>query len=224
MATWVRKSWTALSTNILTANMDPYLYPGTSVLRNLRDIRDAKVLGEFEAEATARRLRQLGQKRTGGQFDARHLQAIHHHIFQDVYEWAGDSGPWISRNPAIPLPSESTLFQASTRLAENWPANGIFRVHFATRGAYYLGEINAIHPFREGNGRTQREFIRELGLQNGWMIDWRQVSQQEMLEASRRSLRIDNAGLELVLRRAFDNEPNRQRDLERGLGGIEKGS
>jgi cell filamentation protein len=70
--------------------MDPYVYPGTSVLRNLRDIRDAQVLSEFEADATARRLRQLEQKPIDGRLDAGHLQAIHHHIFQDVFEWAGD--------------------------------------------------------------------------------------------------------------------------------------
>jgi cell filamentation protein len=80
----------------------------------------------------------------------------------------------------------------------------------AVRGAYYLGEINAVHPFREGNGRTQREFIRELGLYNGWMIDWGRVSREEMMEASRRSLRIDNAGLEQLLSKALDYEPNSQ--------------
>ena len=70
--------------------MDPYVYPGTSVLRNLRDFRDAGVLSEFEAEATARRLRQLEHKPLSGAFDSLHLQAIHRHIFQDVFEWAGD--------------------------------------------------------------------------------------------------------------------------------------
>ncbi len=75
---------------------------------------------------------------------------------------------------------------------------------FATRGAYYLGEINAVHPFREGNGRTQREFVRELGLRNGFTIDWRRISREEMIEASRRTLRIDNSGLEQVLRKTLN--------------------
>ena len=74
----------------MIANMDPYVYPGTSVLRNLRDIRDPELLSEFEADATARRLRQLEHKPLAGAFEIRHLQAIHHHIFQDVFEWAGD--------------------------------------------------------------------------------------------------------------------------------------
>jgi Fic/DOC family len=70
--------------------MDPYVYPDTTLLRNLRDIRDPDLFGEFEAEATARRLRQLEHKPLPGHFDAQHFQAIHRHIFQDVYEWAGE--------------------------------------------------------------------------------------------------------------------------------------
>jgi fido (protein-threonine AMPylation protein) len=82
---------TARLIDISIASMDPYVYPGTSVLRNLRDIRDPELLSEFEAEATARRLRQLENKPTVGPVRCeRHLQAIHRHIFQDVYEWAGD--------------------------------------------------------------------------------------------------------------------------------------
>jgi cell filamentation protein len=67
----------------------------------------------------------------------------------------------------------------------------------------------------KGNGRAQREFVRELGLRNGLTIEWNHVSRGETIEASRRSLRVDNAGLEVVLRKALDNEPNRQRVLGR---------
>jgi len=74
---------------------------------------------------------------------------------------------------------------------------------FADRGAYYLGEINAVHPFREGNGRAQREFIRELGIWNGFTIDWTEISREEMLEASICSLRSDNAGLVRILGKAL---------------------
>ena len=69
--------------------MDPYVYPETNVLRNLRHIRDAGQLSKFEAIATTRRTVELEHEPIQGRFDARHLQAIHHHIFQDVYEWAG---------------------------------------------------------------------------------------------------------------------------------------
>jgi cell filamentation protein len=123
---------------------------------------------------------------------------------------------------AFPQHIVSSLDKTCGELKREGHLSGSDLERFATRGAYYLGEINAIHPFRDGNRRAQREFIRELGLNNGLMIDWRQVSREEMVEASRRSLRTDNAGLEQILRKGLDHQPNRQRDLERGQGGIEK--
>ena len=54
----------------------------------------------------------------------------------------------------------------------------------AQRLAFYIGEINAIHPFREGNGRTQRMFIGFLALKNGFFLDFSKISNEEMLEAS----------------------------------------
>jgi cell filamentation protein len=207
--------------------MDPYVYPETNVLRNLRDIRDAEQLSKFEAITTSRRTIELEHEPIQGRFDRWHIQAIHHHIFQDVYEWAGDFRTVnISKSGdpfAFPQHIVSSLDKICGELTRELPFASGDPERFASRGAYYLGEINAIHPFREGNGRTQREFIREIALHNTLMIDWRQVSREEMIEASRRSLRIDNAGLEQILRKALDNGPNRQRALERGRGGGERG-
>lgn len=200
--------------------MDPYVYPGTSVLRNLRDIRDAELLNEFEAEATARRLRQLEHEPIQGKFDTRHLQAVHHHIFQDVFEWAGDFRTVNISKSGDPFAFHehivSSLDKVSAELKLEWHLAGADLERFASRCTYYLGEINAVHPFREGNGRAQREFIRELGVRNDLLIDWKQISREEMIEASRQSLRVDNAGLEQVLKKGLDNEPNKRRGQERG--------
>jgi cell filamentation protein len=74
---------------------------------------------------------------------------------------------------------------------------------FAARAGYYLGEINAIHPFREGNGRTQREFIRQLALRCGFVIDWTGISKDENTAASILShLRGDASGLVRIVRAA----------------------
>jgi cell filamentation protein len=193
--------------------MDPYVYPGTNVLRNLRDIRDDALLSEFEAEASARRLRQLERKPLTGAFDTRHLQAIHRHIFQDVYEWAGKFRTVNISKAGAPFAFKehivSSLDKTFGELRDEHYLTGADAALFCNRAAYYLGEINAIHPFREGNGRAQREFIRELAVRNGYTFDWSRVSQEEMIEASRHSLRVDNSGLEQVLRSAFGNQQNR---------------
>ena len=107
---------------------------------------------------------------------------------------------------AFPQHIVSSLDKTCEELKREAHLAGSDLERFASRAAYYLGELNAIHPFREGNGRTQREFIRELGLQSGLTTDWRQVSQEEMIEASRRSLRVDNAGLEELLKKALDSK------------------
>lgn len=193
--------------------MDPYVYPGTNVLRNLREIRDVDQLNQFEAIAATRRTVELEHEPIKGRFDARHLQAIHRYIFQDVYEWAGDFRTVNISKSGDPFAFQQHIASNLDRICEELKDEGHLAGsdagHFAIRAAYYLGEINAIHPFRDGNGRTQREFIRELGARNGLTIDWRQVSQEQMVEASRRSLRLDCARLEQVLRKILGNERGR---------------
>lgn len=190
--------------------MDPYVYPGTNVLRNLRDIHDLDLLGRFEADATSRRLRQLEHQPLEGSFDTKHLQAIHRYIFQDLFEWAGEvrtvdiarPGQFFFAFPQLIVPCLDGLFNKLKN--EQHLANGN-RSTFCSRSAYYLGELNAIHPFREGNGRTQREFIRQLALWNGHNINWFRVTREQMYEASHRSFqRGDMSGLEAVLLASID--------------------
>src|ERR1700683_2670706 len=73
----------------MTENSDPYLYPDTNVLKNLRGLTDPKQLARFEARRTHRRIAELIDTPMPGRFDIAHFKAIHRHIFQDVYEWAG---------------------------------------------------------------------------------------------------------------------------------------
>ncbi|HEY4086179.1 MAG TPA: Fic family protein [Bryobacteraceae bacterium] len=187
--------------------MDPYVYPGTSVFRNLRDIRDAAALSRIEAIATTRRGIELEHRSLVGAFDLAHLKAIHRYIFQDMFDWAGEF-----RTVNISKSGDSFAFheyivprlnKAFEDLRNEQHLSGSDPETFAQRAAYYLGEINAIHPFREGNGRTQREFIRQLAVHNGRVIDWTRISREQMIEASRRSLRIDNLGLEELLKTAL---------------------
>ena len=89
---------------------------------------------------------------------------------------------------------------------------------FSKRAAYYMGELNAIHPFRDGNGRTQRELIRQLAWRNGYAFDWSHVSQEQMYDASRQSFRrADYSGLEKVIGSALsaDRASSSDRDNNR---------
>src|SRR5712691_4616313 len=147
---------------------DPYTYPGSDVLRNIPDIRDPQRLADFEANATVARLVELDAAHLTGRFDNAHLQAIHKYIFQDVYEWAGQFRTVnISKGGhlfGLAAYLEPALHQILEKLATEHYLIDLDAAAFASRAAWYLGELNAAHPFREGNGRTQREFIREVAL------------------------------------------------------------
>jgi cell filamentation protein len=175
----------------MTENSDPYLYPCTSVLKNLRGLTDPELLARFEARQTHRRIAELIDTPVLGGFDVAHLKAIHRHIFQDVYEWAGEFRTVnISKGAllfGLATFLEPALQQILAKLAAEKHFVGLDAENFVDRAAYFIGELNAAHPFREGNGRMQREFIRELGLNAGHYIDWRSTTVEKMTEASRLS-------------------------------------
>lgn len=167
---------------------DHYLDPETGVLKNKLGIRDEEKLKRAEASLVAWRSFELSQKPVQGSFDLDHLKAIHKHLFGDVYEWAGEirnidlakDNSYFANHRHI-VSAARPIFQ---KLANEDYLNGLTADAFSARAAYYLGELNALHPFREGNGRVQREFINHLAFRNGYFIEWKNISQEEMAQAS----------------------------------------
>jgi cell filamentation protein len=139
---------------------DPYCYPGTSLLKNIPGLKTQAALDEFEAAMTAQRAE---EPLPTGRLSASHYRAIHHHLFQDVFAWAG-------QYRTVRLSKEGSAFcypQYIDREMKALFANfrnkqslrGLARDSFAREAAAFLARLNAIHPFREGNGRTQLSFL-----------------------------------------------------------------
>lgn len=167
---------------------DHYLDPTTGILRNRLGIRDQAILEEREADYATARAYELAKKPLDGRFDLDHLKAIHGHLFGDVYDWAGElrdidiaKGDSYFANHAHIVGAARPIF---ARLADERHLAGMDAARFSERAAYYLGEINAMHPFREGNGRAQREFINHLAYENGFEIAWANVTRENMIQAS----------------------------------------
>jgi len=162
-----------------------------------------------------------------GAYDRTHLQAIHKHIVQDVYEWAGKLRTVEIAKPGSPffafqryvIPSLDTL---TAQLKAEDHFRGLVADDFAIRAGHYLGEVNAIHPFREGNGRTQQEFVRALALEAGHRIAWAKVSREQMYAASKISFeRADSSGLAAVIDIAI-NSPDSERAAVRAALAVER--
>jgi cell filamentation protein len=164
--------------------IDDYVYPGTTVLRNKAGIQDQAALDAFEADATAVRMLELLEQPIPGTYDFAHLCAMHRHLFQDVYEWAGEIR-------TVDISRDASRFANASRIesylggelrklpAENWLC-GLHPEAFVARLAHYMGEINATHPFREGNGRAQRVYCALLAEKAGYFIDFESVDQARM--------------------------------------------
>ena len=163
---------------------DVYCIPGTAVLKNKAGITDQEQLDEFEGDFTAIRLLELTQNPVEGSFDLAHLCEIHQYLFQDVYEWAGEvrtvdiiRGDSRFCNVRHIRTYSNTVFSALA--TEKYLVNLEPKV-FANRLAHYLAEINAIHPFREGNGRVQRLFISQLAEHASFSLDYSALDQAEI--------------------------------------------
>lgn len=189
---------------------DPYVDPDTGVLVNLLGLSDADQLQAAEADLVFARGELLELRPLPGDYDVAHLQAFHRHLFGDVYPWAGDFRTVnIARSASFGdwRHIRTYLDQVFADLARENHLAGLDRAEFVRRLGHYFGEVNAAHPFREGNGRTQRAFFRQLARDAGWSLRWVKVSAEENAAASEASLMGDNGPLEALLGRAVEQRP-----------------
>ena len=173
---------------------DPYCYTGTGVLKNLPDIRDQAALDAFEAVSTAQR---SDEPLPGGRLGVAHYRAIHRHLFQDVYAWAGKfrtvrigrDGSAFCYPENIPREMENLFFDFKQ---QNY-LRGSSHENFVASAARFLATLNAIHPFREGNGRTQTSFLVLLADQAGHPLDLDKLVPERFLAAMVASFQGDES-------------------------------
>jgi cell filamentation protein len=172
----------------VTGHDDPYVYPGTTILRNRQGLRDTQTLEQVERQLVVQRVR---EGVPAGRFDLPHLCAIHRHLFQDIYDWAGEL-----RTVEISRGSQQFQFRqfiatgmadVHRRLVVTDFLAGLSAREFADRSAVIVGDVNYIHPFREGNGRTQLQYLKLLALKAGHSLDLSRLDRASWIEASRSS-------------------------------------
>lgn len=168
---------------------EAYCYPPNfSVLRNKFGIRDADELDYVEREIVSQRTDEGGPS---GKFDLAHLKAIHRHLFQDIYDWAGEirmveiskGGSQFQFRRYI----ETGMADVHRRLVAADFLKGLNAAAFAKEAGPILGDVNYVHPFREGNGRTQMIYLKQLTVQAGHAIDLTSIERDAWMAASRQA-------------------------------------
>ena len=186
-----------------------YCYKDSDVLVNKFDIHDNKKLEEIERKIVLAKLYELRQNHQIGNFDVSHFVEIHRFLFEDIYPFAG-----LFRNENIAKGNfsfaeweyiEDELKKLLDQLKEENYLQNLDRDTFIKRLSYYMAELNVLHPFREGNGRTIREFIRQLAYRNGYVLNLKNINPKEMLHACIRSV-VDTTQLENIISECLEKE------------------
>lgn len=190
------------------SSWDDFFYPGTQVLRNKPGLRNPDVLKDFEYEQSKIRADELKENPIRGSFDLRHLQKIHAYLFQDVYEWAGQirsvdmfkGSSEFARHEYI----ESYGAKLAAELASESHLKQLSKAQFVERLAYHYAEWNALHPFREGNGRSTREFVGQLSQEAGYTFDQSRIDNKvgQWNIAAARSFQGDLAEVKQIFQEA----------------------
>ena len=180
--------------DVYTTTQSIYCYPSSNVLKNKLNIRDNKLLKTAEEEITLIKQMELLKNPIKGNFSKAHLMNIHKFIFEDIYSFAGKiRREQISKADTMFYPPnliDRELDKLFTKIKEKNMLKETEEDKVFDNLAYVMGELNIIHPFREGNGRSIREFIRLMAKRMGYDLNWGNVDKEELLEAS--ILSVDN--------------------------------
>ena len=170
--------------------VDPYCYPDTTILKNLADIRDRHLLESTEAALVASQTSRI-EASSPAVHDLKRLLSIHQILFGKLYPFAGKfrmhtgrmtktraSGYAVVYGDSAFIPQQIDLM-FNALAAEKYLA-GLNQHDFAQRAAYFYGEFDAIHPFREGNSRTLRLFFSGIAKAAGFQFDWHILAAEDL--------------------------------------------
>lgn len=184
---------------------DPYCYPGSNVLRNRLDIRDDPTLSEAEYQLSAVAAEHLDF--SPPPYDLTYLQNIHRALFSDLYDWAGSLRTvGISKQttrfcqPQYMAKESDKIFQIMA--TANW-FEGMDRRRLIVALAETYSDLNVVHPFREGNGRTQRILFEHLIMNAGFEISWWGVEPDQWIHANIAAFNCDLGPMEDVFERCI---------------------
>ena len=184
-----------------------YCYKGTDVLKNKLNIHDLDTLSNIERKLVLAKLYELRQNKSIGNFDMQHFKFIHRFLFEDIYDFAGEFRRENIAKDNFRFAEYEYIEQELGRLLnelkkENY-LKDLSKKDFVKRIIYYMTELNVLHPFREGNGRTIREFIRELEYVNGYIFNLRGMDPNIIMSAMKRSV-INSDDLEKIMYKCID--------------------
>ena len=178
-----------------------YTYKNSSVLKNKLNITTEEKLKEYETKMVALKLASIDKADFKRTYDEEHLKAIHKYLFEDVYDFAGQyrlenitkDNFIFSQYQYIDENIKEVFKKTNIQSLEDLPFEELI-----IKLSDFMTELNVLHPFREGNGRATREFIREFLDKLGFEINWFEIDYNDILRASMLAVIDDSEQIELL--------------------------
>ncbi len=178
-----------------------YTYPNSFVIKNKLNIKDEKKLEDYERQMVSFKLATIRKHSMPEKFDSNRLKYIHNYLFCDIYDFAGK---YREEN----ITKDNFMFAQFEYISENVDTilnkidleilKNMSYEEQLKKISYYMTELNVLHPFREGNGRTIREFIRQLLNEVGLEIDFSKIEYQEIIKVSKLAVIDDKEQVQLL--------------------------
>lgn len=198
---------------------DPYVDPRSGVLINKLGITDDKALQQAERDITRIRIAEVLREPLPGKYDLAHLQAVHKHIFSDLYPWAGEiRSVQIGKDGSLfahPAMIESAGAAVFKSIAQDNHLKGMMTDQFLDRAAHHFSNVNALHPFREGNGRATRVFFEQMSREAGKPLDLSVNDRDSWMLANKQAHNGHMTELRAAFKRAFIAGRDQQHGIER---------
>lgn len=190
-------------------SLDPYRYPDSGILRNRLNIHDESLLQEAERELSE--IAACTLRLSPPPYDLSFFQLIHKTLFSDLYDWAGElrtvniqKDDTLFCTPERIVPEAEKIFRAMEKAS--W-FTGASKADLVIKVAEAYGDLNVIHPFRDGNGRTQRILFEHIIINAGFSVDWWLVDIADWVPANIDAVACDYQGLETIFKRCIGKLP-----------------
>lgn len=182
---------------------DPYIDPKTGILRNLFGASDLVTLDQIEAEITVAIIATINEHPIDGEFNLKHLMAIHQRLFSSIYTWAGKLRTVEMAKDKTRFAPIEYLVQAADSLFDELKSekylDNLDDKKYVAKFTHYYSEVNILHPFREGNGRAERLFFSLLAQRSNRQVAWDLLDPGKAIQASIAAYNGDESQLEKLL-------------------------
>lgn len=182
-----------------------YTYKGTDILKNKLGIKNEKLLKEYETRIVAFKIATISTAKLPKDYTPERLKFIHKYLFGDIFYFAGEYRQENITKGNFRFSEYEYIEENIQRIFNNIKIDDMKKMSFSQfvkQISYIMTELNVLHPFREGNGRTIRELVREICFDCGYVIDWYEINHDDILRASIKAV-VDETEQIKMLRRSI---------------------